>query len=171
MKHLKVGYSPLAEQYFDLAIGREKVCLDNTDFTDVAVAVITDQEMDYLDNVKATGFNIPVIAVLTEGKALDLKYMGQIDMSSTRRTRTPNAVTTAARLNRLQRRTKKTYYRRSSVRWLTMWQPANRSLTARAIRVVCSTVKCPQAVLSLISLAKTYSAPTFATPTLSWATS
>ncbi|MDU5022068.1 MAG: Orn/Lys/Arg decarboxylase N-terminal domain-containing protein, partial [Clostridiales bacterium] len=79
MKHLKVGYSPLAEQYFDLAIGREKVCLDNTDFTDVAVAVITDQEMDYLDKVKETGFNIPVIAVLTEGKALDLQYMGQID--------------------------------------------------------------------------------------------
>ena len=48
MKHLKIAYS-FDVQYYFVDSDREIVPVEQTDFTDVAVAVLSDQDFAYID--------------------------------------------------------------------------------------------------------------------------
>ena len=60
MKHLKIAYS-FDVQYYFVDSDREIVPVEQTDFTDVAVAVLSDQDYDYIDTIDATGFGMMTI--------------------------------------------------------------------------------------------------------------
>ena len=60
MKHLKIAYS-FDVQYYFVDSEREIVPIEETDFTDVAVAVVSDQDFAYIDKIDATGFGIPIM--------------------------------------------------------------------------------------------------------------
>ena len=66
MNFFKVGYSPLAEPYFNTIGVRQKVCLDNADLTNIGAAVITDQELEYVDKVYKTGLETTMFLVNTQ---------------------------------------------------------------------------------------------------------
>lgn len=50
MKKLKIAYSENALQAFGAIGGREIIDVNNTDYTDVAAVVITEQDSDVLKN-------------------------------------------------------------------------------------------------------------------------
>ena len=52
MKKLKIAYSENALQAFGAVDGREIIDVNNTDYTDVAAVVITEQDSDVLKNHK-----------------------------------------------------------------------------------------------------------------------
>ena len=79
MNFFKVGYSPLAEQYFNTVGVRQKVCLDNADLTNIGAAVITDQELEYIDRVYETGFETPIFLVNTLHQELPEEVLGKIN--------------------------------------------------------------------------------------------
>ena len=68
MKHLKIAYS-FDVQYYFVDSDREIVPVEQTDFTDVAVAVLSDQDFDYIDKLDETGFGIPIIVIMNPQEA------------------------------------------------------------------------------------------------------
>ncbi|MDD9146926.1 Orn/Lys/Arg decarboxylase N-terminal domain-containing protein, partial [Sporolactobacillus sp. CQH2019] len=62
MKHLKIAYDPEAERYFSTT--REKVRIEDTDFTDVAGVVLTDGRAAFVDKVSETQFGIPIFMIV-----------------------------------------------------------------------------------------------------------
>ena len=79
MNFFKVGYSPLAEPYFNTIGVRQKVCLDNADLTNIGAAVITDQELEYVDKVYNTGFETPIFLVNTKHEELPEEVLGKVN--------------------------------------------------------------------------------------------
>lgn len=69
MKHLKIAYS-FDVQYYFVDSDREIVPVEQTDFTDVAVAVLSDQDFAYIDKIDATGFGIPIMIIMPGGERL-----------------------------------------------------------------------------------------------------
>ena len=78
MKHLKIAYS-FDVQYYFVDSDREIVPVEQTDFTDVAVAVLSDQDFAYIDKIDATGFGIPIMIIMPGGERLPEKYIGKVD--------------------------------------------------------------------------------------------
>lgn len=58
MRSLKIGYSPSVEPYFSTK--RNLISIDKTDYTDIAVAILSDQDMDIIDAIYKTRFEVPV---------------------------------------------------------------------------------------------------------------
>lgn len=79
MKHLKIAYS-FDVQYYFVDSDREIVPVEQTDFTDVAVAVLSDQDYDYIDKIDATGFGIPIMVIMPSGEKLPSHYLDKVDM-------------------------------------------------------------------------------------------
>lgn len=79
MKHLKIAYS-FDVQYYFVDSDREIVSVEQTDFTDVAVAVLSDQDYDYIDTIDATGFGIPIMVIMPSGEKLPSHYLDKVDM-------------------------------------------------------------------------------------------
>ena len=63
MKKLKIAYSENALQAFGAVDGREIIDVNNTDYTDVAAVVITEQDSDVLKNEMIGAFKIPVMLI------------------------------------------------------------------------------------------------------------
>ena len=63
MKKLKIAYSENALQAFGAIGGREIIDVNNTDYTDVAAVVITEQDSDVLKNEMIGAFKIPVMLI------------------------------------------------------------------------------------------------------------
>ena len=63
MKKLKIAYSENALQAFTAVDGREIIDVNNTDYTDVAAVVITEQDSDVLKNEMIGAFKIPVMLI------------------------------------------------------------------------------------------------------------
>ena len=78
MKHLKIAYS-FDVQYYFVDSDREIVPVEQTDFTDVAVAVLSDQDFDYIDKLDETGFGIPIIVIMPGGERLPVQYVDKVD--------------------------------------------------------------------------------------------
>ena len=78
MKHLKIAYS-FDVQYYFVDSDREIVPVEQTDFTDVAVAVLSDQDFLYIDKIDATGFGIPIMVIMPGGEKLPPQYVGKVD--------------------------------------------------------------------------------------------
>ena len=79
MKHLKIAYS-FDVQYYSVDSDREIVPVEQTDFTDVAVAVLSDQDYDYIDKIDATGFGVPIMVIMPSGEKLPSHYLDKVDM-------------------------------------------------------------------------------------------
>ena len=79
MEHLKIAYS-FDVQYYFVDSDREIVPVEQTDFTDVAVAVLSDQDYDYIDTIDATGFGIPIMVIMPSGEKLPSHYLDKVDM-------------------------------------------------------------------------------------------
>lgn len=78
MKHLKIAYS-FDVQYYFVDSDREIVPVEQTDFTDVAVAVLSDQDFAFIDKIEATGFGIPIMVIMPGGERLPDAYVGKVD--------------------------------------------------------------------------------------------
>lgn len=77
MKRLKIAYS-FDVQYYFVDSDRDIVPVEKTDFTDVAVAVLSDQDYPYIEKIHATGFGIPIMVILPSGSSLPEKYIDQV---------------------------------------------------------------------------------------------
>ena len=69
MKHLKIAYS-FDVQYYFVDSDRDIVPVEQTDFTDIAVAVLSDQDFSYIDKIDATGFGVPIMVIMLGGGRL-----------------------------------------------------------------------------------------------------
>lgn len=78
MKHLKIAYSYDVQYYF-VDSERDIVPVENTDFTDVAVAVLSDQDYHYIDTIDTLGFGIPIVVILPSGERLPSQYIDKVD--------------------------------------------------------------------------------------------
>ena len=78
MKHLKIAYSYDVQYYF-VDSERDIVPVENTDFTDVAVAVLSDQDYHYIDTIDKLGFGIPIVVILPSGERLPSQYIDKVD--------------------------------------------------------------------------------------------
>lgn len=78
MKHLKIAYSYDVQYYF-VDSERDIVPVENTDFTDVAVAVLSDQDYHYIDTIDKLGFGIPIVVILPGGERLPSQYIDKVD--------------------------------------------------------------------------------------------
>lgn len=79
MKHLKIAYS-FDVQYYFVDSDRDIVPIEETDFTDVAVAVLSDQDFDYIDTINETGFGIPIMVIMPGGEKLPEPYIDKVDV-------------------------------------------------------------------------------------------
>ena len=66
VKHLKIAYTEKALEIFGAIAGRDQVNVYDTDFTDVAAVVMTDQDKDVLDKEMIFAFKIPVLMIKTQ---------------------------------------------------------------------------------------------------------
>lgn len=77
MKHFKIACSLEAREYFTSK--RDLVLLEETDYTDVAVVVLTEEEVNHINCVEETGFGIPVFVVLrNNGAKIESQLMGRV---------------------------------------------------------------------------------------------
>lgn len=76
MKHFKIAYGPEAKKYFSTE--RDLVQAGDTDYTDVAAVVLTNEEADYALEVQQTKFGIPLFIVLVNNAELDEKLVGKV---------------------------------------------------------------------------------------------
>ncbi|HGO5857497.1 TPA: ornithine decarboxylase SpeF [Mannheimia haemolytica] len=77
MLHLKIAYSSLVQPYFHTT--RELVAIDKTDFTDVGAIVLSTEDVhQYIDEILAKEFNIPVFIVVESGKILAPQYFDKV---------------------------------------------------------------------------------------------
>ena len=79
MKHLKIAYS-FDVQYYFVDSDRDIVPIEETDFTDVAVAVLSDQDFNYIDTINETGFGIPIMVIMPGGEKLPEPYIDKVDV-------------------------------------------------------------------------------------------
>ncbi len=87
MTKLKIAYTEKAMEIFGVLEGREAVKVADTDFTDVAVVVITDRDEAVLAAEAISAFRIPVILVKTKGGAVKDELLAKVyrvlDLSET----------------------------------------------------------------------------------------
>ena len=75
MGSLKIACTAASGEYFSTA--RSAVLVDETDFTNVAAAVLTDKELSFVEKASETQFGVPVFVVLTEGGKLPPGLVGK----------------------------------------------------------------------------------------------
>ena len=78
MKYLKLAYSKKAMELLYPKTKRTIVGTEDTDFLEVAVVVVTDQEVEILDKPEIKAFGIPTFLVLTKGQKLDDNLFGKV---------------------------------------------------------------------------------------------
>jgi ornithine decarboxylase len=69
MKHLNIACTAESKEYF--STNRELVLAEHTDFTDVAAVVVTDSDVNLINEVHNTKFGVPVFVVLKNIDKLD----------------------------------------------------------------------------------------------------
>lgn len=78
MKKLKIAYSENALQAFGAVDGREIIDVNNTDYTDVAAVVITEQDSDVLKNEMIGAFKIPVMLIKDSDSHVNDEVIGHV---------------------------------------------------------------------------------------------
>lgn len=68
--------SALELKYFSTR--RDTVLIGNSDYTDVSAVVVTDQELEYIDQILDTKFNIPIFLILTELDSIPDELVGKV---------------------------------------------------------------------------------------------
>ena len=69
MKHFKVAFTTESIKYFKTS--RNLVLAESSDYTDIAVAVLTDKDTELINRIYDTKFGIPIFVVLTTEEKLD----------------------------------------------------------------------------------------------------
>lgn len=73
-EHLKIAYTKKALELFAPIPTRKAVPAEDTDFTDTAALVLTEEDSSFLDNQRVKAFHIPVFLIVTDqGEKLDEK--------------------------------------------------------------------------------------------------
>jgi ornithine decarboxylase len=62
-----------------MSSGRETVLIGETDFTDVAVVVLSDLDTKWIDKAYDTKFGVPIFVVMRDGKKLDEKLAKKVN--------------------------------------------------------------------------------------------
>jgi ornithine decarboxylase len=62
MKHLKIAYTTASKKYF--STNRSLILTNDTDYTDVAGVVLTDKNINLIDEVYNTKFGVPIFVIL-----------------------------------------------------------------------------------------------------------
>ncbi len=78
MTKLKIAYTEKAMEIFGVLEGREAVKVADTDFTDVAAVVITDQDEAVLAVENISAFRIPVILIKTKDGAVKDELLAKV---------------------------------------------------------------------------------------------
>ena len=76
-EHLKIAYSRKALETFGAVEKRDIVDVFQTDFTDVAAVVVTDEDGDALRNPRIHAFEIPVFLILSAAGKKHDELIGQ----------------------------------------------------------------------------------------------
>ena len=79
MKHMKVAFSHKAQYYFGPLEGRTSVDLSQTDFTDIAAIVISENDTAILDNETVKSFGIPIFLVVFDNSVDIDQFMGKVE--------------------------------------------------------------------------------------------
>ena len=79
MKHMKVAFSHKAQYYFGPLEGRASVDLSQTDFTDIAAIVISENDTAILDNETVKSFGIPIFLVVFDNTVDIDQFMGKVE--------------------------------------------------------------------------------------------
>jgi ornithine decarboxylase len=77
MKPLKIACTMTSKVY--MSSGRETVLIGETDFTDVAVVVLSDLDTKWIDKAYDTKFGVPIFVVMRDGKKLDEKLAKKVN--------------------------------------------------------------------------------------------
>lgn len=132
MTDLKIAVSRTCPNCFSTQ--RNIVNTSETNFIDVAAVVLTleDIECGKLDELKATGYNIPVFIAINKEEVVPAEYMASVQgyLNTTK----PATTFTAASWKPLRINMKPSCVRRSLARWSITLNRATVPLTARGIR-------------------------------------
>ena len=79
MKHMKVAFSHKAQYYFGPLEGRTSVDLSQTDFTDIAAIVISENDTAILENETVKSFGIPIFLVVFDNTVDIDQFMGKVE--------------------------------------------------------------------------------------------
>lgn len=77
-EHLKIAYSRKALETFGAVEKRDIADVFQTDFTDVAAVVVTDEDGDALRNPRIHAFEIPVFLILSAAGKKHDELIGQV---------------------------------------------------------------------------------------------
>ncbi len=77
MDNLRIIYTPQSKKYFKT--NRELVLSDNTDYTEVCAAVLTDCNLNLIDNIYDTKFGIPIFVILENIDSLEDKFKNKVN--------------------------------------------------------------------------------------------
>lgn len=162
MKHLKIAYS-FDVQYYFVDSDREIVPIEQTDFTDVAVAVISDQDFAYIDKIDETGFGIPIMVIMPGGEKMPDQYIDKVDVVFTEEmVNKSRCISTAERLaSRYEHAVLPPFLPTSSITSVKRI----RLLTARAIRTACFSKSIRQDAIFMISMDLIFFNPISVMPT------
>lgn len=162
MKHLKIAYS-FDVQYYFVDSDREIVPIEQTDFTDVAVAVISDQDFAYIDKIDETGFGIPIMVIMPGGEKMPDQYIDKVDVVFTEEmVNKSRCIATAERLaSRYEHTVLPPFLPTSSITSVKRI----RLLTARAIRTACFSRSIRQDAIFMISMDLIFFNPISVMPT------
>ena len=168
MSELKIAVSRTCPDCFTTQRSIINTC--DTHFIDVAAAVLSieDVECGKLDEIDATGYNLPVFIAINKDQIVPAEYLSRIqgvfEHDETRNDFYGRQLESAAHKYEVNLR------HRSLARWSITSRRVTARLTAQDIRVVNSSVVTLPATSLLNTLAKPCSALTFATPTWQWVT-
>ena len=76
MKQLKIACTAVSKDFFKTE--RPTVCVEDTDFTDVAAIVVTASEKEVIKKAYATKLGIPVFVKLEAGESLDSELVPMV---------------------------------------------------------------------------------------------
>lgn len=77
MDNLRVIYTPNSKKYFKT--NRELILCNDTDYTDTCVAVLTDSDLNLIDNIYNTKFGIPIFIILENTDNIDNSFKSKVD--------------------------------------------------------------------------------------------
>ena len=66
MKHLKIAFTDSVKPWISSIEERTCIPIDETDFTNIGVVVVSASEMNVLDNERIRSFGIPVIVMVVD---------------------------------------------------------------------------------------------------------
>ena len=77
MDNLRIIYTPQSKKYFNT--DRELVLSNDTDYTDICAAVLTDCDLNLINSIYDTKFGIPILVILENIDTLEDKFKNKVN--------------------------------------------------------------------------------------------